>query len=1140
MSPFSRIMPHAFCCFYLPRQSDDSRHQSPIRPIPPTVPRKPAPYAMINVPHEPEMAEDVHAFRRLFTQSPACPHGSTPTQEEKPRSKRLEPRGSLDMNFNFSSGSPIPPPKKSTSIQKLGNHIKQKLSESRLSKSSSRAENREMKEEKDEKQTLDPISDANAILLGVSARSTGLSDLLRSRSGSAEAYDSDAKSIMTPVMLSSASTIKVSPEQAREAVEGQELRPDDSVSTFHPSPQSIEVARHRSLERKARSSPFPITPKRPTFTDAVQLMPDESASVALKRLSAGIADGTIKPPSENELRHLRTPDSQYTDGTFRPSAQMSADSSGSSDDIGASKTGIKRLNERVLEEKRLSGQTNGTTGHNSQLLNELDPALVEYLSRFSPKHSPELVRDVEPPQMSVKVMDDPKPTQATQRDSQDGSEPATSLEHSRADVTSMMSDEPSEPRSVHLYNMHISQRLASKSNATMLSPAGSGNVSRRSLEVPPPMPGVASATSLAAQYSTYIRAEHVRRPSDPQTRKLFEQPGQMLPPPRKHNTVFEAQGRRPSAQDDASSVYTTEGGPPSSSGKMSTLDGITMSPKSPYSLAVGGKAASSGVPDRRSNRKQHSASSSQDVPLRRLSTSVTDRPGQLEAASKVINRYVDGSCEDRNIGSQNPKLTSLANAPAGGMARRESILSAKTVSPASNNPQIDAEPNRRVSAGWLTAGQRTGWNYNFVNEATTTRPRQGSAVSTVAPDTIATPTRKFSANDAFGPGKGPSPLAESATDMWNRVYRDARKDNAGKDLLSTPTIEMDDLRRSSSTGTIRHRHRSIVSMQTPQTAIRRSHSAGPHARQALREEDSSPSGRLSKTLKRLSLRHLRSHRPQVTPASGPRKLQKRSSPELTKKVSKPSIASATRNAKVRSYRAGNTPPLKELLGIWGTFPSHDRAERNGPAGETDNVHASDFGPQEGTYEVRGDPYTPLQTRSSTGALSAMHSTLRRLSIRSKKMDRKKTKSMPFPVVSGDRVHKHAKAVLISRWKRLYRTKSSEWRGYMIAGGHRSSVSAGQPVEYPELETLSGEGLFAPAVWRANIVREMDGASSILTGTPDAVSEESSSVLEPQHATPTGPRRSGDRMNGRSRLGHGSAMPEPGHIKTYERTTHEEA
>ncbi|KAK5086084.1 hypothetical protein LTR70_007319 [Exophiala xenobiotica] len=1113
MSPFSRIIPHALCCFYIPQQDEDAHRQSPIRPIPPTVPRKPAPYAMINVPHEPEMTEDVHAFRRMFTQSPACPHGSTPIQEEKPRPKRLEPKGSLDMTYSFSSRSPIPMPKKSTSIQRLGEHIKQKMSESGLRKSSLSAESRDAKEGRDDKQRLDPISGGDAVLLGVSAHSTGLSGLLKPGTGSADAYDSDAKSIKTPYLLSAAATIAISPEQAPQTLQEQELRPDDSVSTHVPSPKPVETIRNRPHGAEAHSSPLPATPKKPTFNEALHLKPDESTSATLKRLSAGIADGTIKPPTENELRTLKKPELQHTGWMHELPGKVPTGTLNLKKDPDTPQTVIKRLSERVLQEKRASVQSNGTTGKEANLLDELHPALLEYRSRPSPKHSPESNRDMDLPQTAVRDTNGLDPAQESRRDAGGFSETTTSLEQSRTDVASIRSNEASELRSVHLFNMHISQRLASKSTATMSSPLGSGNISRMSLDSPPPMPGAASTKAVTAQYPLHIRAEHNRRPSDPHTRKLFEQPGQMLPPPWKPNTNLDGQGLRPQSRGEASSVYTSDGGPPSSSGNLSHHEGITNTSRNPNSLAIGGRSMSTEISVRRSSKNQHSISGSQELRSRSLSTSVTERPSQLEAASNVINRYIDGNCEDRDNGQPRPTLTAVTSESTKGKAHQGAIL-AKTVSAASKPRPVDANQKRRASAGWLTTGQRIGWNYNFVSEPTTPKARQGSALSTNAPDTATDPIRKSSTVSAKGSALTPSPLAESATDMWNRAYRDARKDNGGQDLLSTPTIEMDDLRRSSSTNTIRLSNRPSASVQTPQTAIRRSHSAGPHTRQPLRVDDANGSGQLAKTLNRLSIRHLRSHRPltTATAVSGPRKLQKRSSPELAKKVSKASVASVPRNPKVRSPRAGNTPPLKELLGIWGTFPSHDRADRNGAADEADDVHARDFCRSESASEARGELRIPLQGRPSTGALSAMHSSLRMLSARSKRMDRKRAKSMSFPVTSGDRVQKQAKVLFLNRWRRVYRTKSSQWRGHLLAGGHRSSIFPGQSVEYPELESLPGEGMFASTPWRADSSNATDGASSVLAGVLGVVGDDNSSPVGLQGEIPIWPSASRDRVD----------------------------
>ncbi|KAJ9650532.1 hypothetical protein H2198_010167 [Neophaeococcomyces mojaviensis] len=104
-----------------------------------------------------------------------------------------------------------------------------------------------------------------------------------------------------------------------------------------------------------------------------------------------------------------------------------------------------------------------------------------------------------------------------------------------------------------------------------------------------------------------------------------------------------------------------------------------------------------------------------------------------------------------------------------------------------------------------------------------------------------------------------------------------------------------------------------------------------------------------------------------------------------------------------------------LLGKWASFPFHTRHERNGPAGISDGVRARDF--------------------------------------QQEQIQRVKFEQEPDPKEGGQ--GKRKQTVLL-KLKRFSRSTSMEWRNGVMARGHRSSVSAGRSVEYPELEMLPGE------------------------------------------------------------------------------------
>ncbi|MCJ1259422.1 hypothetical protein MMC24_007259 [Lignoscripta atroalba] len=107
------------------------------------------------------------------------------------------------------------------------------------------------------------------------------------------------------------------------------------------------------------------------------------------------------------------------------------------------------------------------------------------------------------------------------------------------------------------------------------------------------------------------------------------------------------------------------------------------------------------------------------------------------------------------------------------------------------------------------------------------------------------------------------------------------------------------------------------------------------------------------------------------------------------------------------------------MASWGRFPSHNRAERClTPAGEADKVIARDFAREQDIADV-----TKISPR-------------RRFSLLGNK---KKSRSMTF----GRNMFKS--------WSRLYKSKSTELKGYHRA--FRSSVSVEGVLEYPELEIL---------------------------------------------------------------------------------------
>lgn len=1049
MSLFNRIIPSALCCFHQTHHSDGDIQPSPLGPVPHVVPRKPMPYAMINVPHEPEMA-DVYAFRRLFTQSPACPHEDTPI---KAMPERLRPRGSLDLDYTFNSGSPVPAAKKSSSIQKLSQHVKQKMSASRLSKTSSKAE---MPPEPDG-EVFTPLGNPDtrfeSIMLGVSARSTGLSDILRSRDGSIHRYDDDAESIKTPQMLSPAETIRLKPVSTQ-----------NNPATMSPAvPDAIAaqegtecVSRHRKSP-KIRSSPFPQSSEKATFGDAMQMEADEPRDVMLRRLSAGIAQGVIKPPSSTELKAFQAPLPE-TDADER---QETASLANLAADPETPSTVVKRVSHQLEHEQNDNSGSKTSEGRSTALLESLDPVLVKYLARSTPSRAvSSMIQEKKRSKLKSMGFDN----------AQDGAEPGNNLHDGRSCLTEQLRTEtvcmrsPTQSqgyKSVHLFDMHISKRLASKSQATFLSPTASGNTSIKSFDAADSIVPASSINSIRTTLKpSGIRAEHNRRPSDSHTRQLFERTEDTSQPYWLRQGLPTKPKVRPLEYDDASSYYTNDGGPPSSAGNLSSFDGTRSIKPVSNSIAIGGRAASYDFPYRRSISFGKSKAQTCSVPQRSFSTSHTQGPDLLGGTTCFLNKSTDGPADDTmETETVNPQIkVSAADIEAKVQNHGTELHDLH------NEGKVDT--SKQAGADWLNVVPKSGWDYDFVRSSTP-RDRRRSALSMIAPDA-----------DLETDG-------ESAADMWNRTYRVARDDSKSRALLSPTPLEIEQLRRPSSTNTIRLKHSSDVSHDISPKVARRSQSTGPCPSNILNSDDDRVSPGVSRTLEKLSLLHLRGKNPTQSEDTKPRKLRKRSAPRLSKKssfiTSKQSVSSM--------LQPGHTPPLKESLGLWGAFPECEQARRNGAAGEADGVYTCDFA---GQAEFGGLARFPSQDAVATRQLSSMQQALRALSFRVSKTARKENRSMSFP--TGARP---SKAALRSRWQRLYRTKSSEWRGYMVGGAHRTSVSTGQLAEYPELETLPGEGLFGSRSRHLDHVQQYDG-SMIATGP--AVDDTSSNLLKSEAET----------------------------------------
>jgi hypothetical protein len=147
----------------------------------------------------------------------------------------------------------------------------------------------------------------------------------------------------------------------------------------------------------------------------------------------------------------------------------------------------------------------------------------------------------------------------------------------------------------------------------------------------------------------------------------------------------------------------------------------------------------------------------------------------------------------------------------------------------------------------------------------------------------------------------------------------------------------------------------------------------------------------------------------------------------------------------------STTPFKELISIWSRFPSHNRAERIGSASIGNNVVTQDFE----TVDRVNSPLTKM-------------SKLKSINVRK-----------PLWESPAARARRSRKGIL-GKWRRIYRSSSTDLRKYAYNHGHRSSISLGDSPEYPELECLPSEGIYT----ETDVQRRRTRLNDVLKSEPE--------------------------------------------------------
>lgn len=1038
------------------------------------------------IPHRPSTGiDETQALRDIFGVSPSSHRGYQAAAKSS---------GSFDTNFKFGHDNPPQPKNKAQSpIKKLGYDIRQRLSQARLSTHSSRKSMREIKSTETVVHTK---------MLATSQVSTGLDDILVSRTVSEGGYDSDAKGIQTPEWTkASAGSFLVSPEYTARVLNAFDNSPGKRSASIPRTPRASPVnnhspagmnrtpsttrKRHAVLQKKrpAEKSPQinvraistpqkPTTPQREPFSAFLQLGPQESPSDVLRRLSVGLANGKIQLPDTPELKAMRMPSIGEAVPEWRLSFAAPKRASSLHRQNPEVKKALKTLSDRVEKAKRESVTSDWTADDKHvSLLSNIDPVLLQYLSRYSdeedePDHRHEATGNGEEGGKHDLAYNQESDLDTTSHADTSGLLDIATAEHPEHKHSSSLKDAnrrntglESEKESIHLFDMRISQRLASTSVFPTTYPSSADLRSNKC-----PMDRSSQSfgkLDASGGYAGQPSGEHLRRPSDPRTRRLFEPEsalnGQKLHPrwksvksTNRFNPEKPAHGAEVS-RDDASSVYLSDAGLEDSEVK-SFVSHMARSNSllNPSSVAIAGRDGAQSIPNKeRRTSMGHAAST--DAPnktnLSRSSTELKGKESKFSEEFGLDRRTIIGKMESEGANT-------LAH---------ERMSTAEVMDPI--RPGVD--PNERMSeidfAGALTERLTASTRKQRGMSADTAKTTLGASQGTKNHDRLTADGVKISrsgtSNFEDEPARtNPRGREECATNMWERALTRAKEDQSFEGSERSFRKSFNQLRR------VQTRDRSFSATQTSHY-----HVPGDASNRPARHSRSlSPHVDASRQNQRESF-NLDKHQSLCVEAKKP--LARSTSPHPSVSGKKRSFLDIRRFTTARNLNANGAvsspaaaSPNRDFL-AWARFPSHTRQERNGPAADKDCVLTRDFSPptDKGNSSSQDPSKLSLVTQSQDNI--GAHGTTGSWRLRKFGHGRKKSRSMNFPVPEPMRTEEEEKEKMrkkssfmtltmsLAKWKRMYRSHSGDLR--TIRAGHRSSVSKGGKVEFPELEIVPG-------------------------------------------------------------------------------------
>ncbi|KIX94895.1 uncharacterized protein Z520_09204 [Fonsecaea multimorphosa CBS 102226] len=1016
MCTLKRLLSPFLCCFGI-RPSEDHT-ASDLQTLPSALsvqlPASQIPHA---VSQPGSQTADTEALRELFRSSSSVRGYRTASL---PSGSNLRREPSLDTDLKL--GSQCQPRKQPSRLEQLGNHIKQKLSESRLSKSSS-------KPQIASENALHDSTGRDNAQLGMSApggtlsqRSTGLLELLMSRTASEGGYDSDAKSIQTAALKASDGTIKLSPQRMLSLSSPADIQPIATDGPPPPSPTDTHAPEAPQIEADhPKQGSTPSTPSaslNASSTRVVQSGKHELPLEAPKHVTDREVDGIIELAEASALRaapaFVASEIQEHDPFTSSPLKDGALSKRDCKDFAGV----LKMLGDNVSRAKRES-QISNATNPRASLVSQLDPNLLDFISTNGERPSAEISgRTSDGNAAAFVVKSDPLVTA--------NMDPANAsiLRRegiSRKDPSSLSG---SDRNSVHLYNMRISQRLASPS---FVAASSRPNTSHTTIQPPretsPDSSPSTRQISMASKIGGLITVEHNRRPSDPETKRLFE--GDLA---RRRASSSRRPGTSPghttafgnpmplSCTEDASSFYWSDG----------ECDDVGPSRRrthktNPNSIAIGGRSESISIPI---------GSSSASIG----NMSVAEEGAWFSRKSPQQKQVIE-----QKSGFHEP-------------SQRNRSVSMPDRSNPDSWPHL-AVPWRRLQKSTEENEAMSEISTDHLQDA---RKEQLTEISAQAIRDIH--NERMSEIEPRGPNKS----QESATNMWQRSLRQAleepEKDTIGG-FLTSPKFDRDGRPRSmrssiSAVQSSHHSHRDSdaeLDLDSLQEIQIRNESPRPEERRRLQVCIKKPDP-LPTVHPRRSTANIDAGNPTPNTRSGKKTSRKKSILDIGRRFT---VIGASNESEKAS---GASTPLKDLFGHWGRFPSHTREDRCGSAGPKDGVAIRDFALdyQDENTPSSLTPRSPWAGSMTTRGLHTPGSWKMLHLVKKDGGDKARNKSIRGTQSLVVR-HKKSRKGLAGRWKRLYRSSSAELRAYALTHGHRSSISVGASVEYPELEVIAGDG-----------------------------------------------------------------------------------